>query len=315
MNLKEWLSDYFHFTRKERIGLFLIIFLILGVWISPRLMHTAQSQIVPADTSWIAAVQKLRHASTDGATSQRQHPNDVSRLDSANKYVPDADVSSRQLFYFDPNVLSTAGWERLGIRQKTITTIQKYVSKGGHFYKPEDLKKIYGIRESDYRRLERYIKIETSPPRSPENKQDEFAKKQSSHDSKYPIDVNAADTSAFIALPGIGNKLASRIVNFREKLGGFYSIDQVAETYGLPDSTFQKIKSFLKLETMSVKKININSASKEELKVHPYIRWALANAIVEYRNQHGNFSSLEDLKKISLVTDEIFNKLKSYLTL
>ena len=71
---------------------------------------------------------------------------------------------------------------------------------------------------------------------------------------------------------------------------------------------------FLKLENISTKKININTATKDEMKIHPYIKWNLANAIVEYRNQHGNFSSLEDLKQISLITDEIFNKIKIYLT-
>ena len=129
------------------------------------------------------------------------------------------------------------------------------------------------------------------------------------------VDINTADTSAFIALPGIGNKLALRIVNFRDKLGGFYSIDQIGETYGLPDSVFRKIKPFLNLETNLVKKFNINTATKDEMKSHPYIKWNLANAIVEYRNQHGNFSSLEDLKKISLITTEVFDKIKFYLAL
>jgi competence ComEA-like helix-hairpin-helix protein len=74
-------------------------------------------------------------------------------------------------------------------------------------------------------------------------------------------------------------------------------------------------KPFLKLETNFVKKFNINTATKDEMKSHPYIKWNLANAIVEYRNQHGNFSSLEDLKKISLITTEVFDKIKSYLAL
>ncbi|HET9826396.1 MAG TPA: helix-hairpin-helix domain-containing protein, partial [Chitinophagaceae bacterium] len=128
------------------------------------------------------------------------------------------------------------------------------------------------------------------------------------------VEINAADTTAFIALPGVGGKLASRIINFRDKLGGFYSVNQVGETYGLPDSTFAKIKPLLKLEDPSVKKFNINTATKDDLKSHPYFRWSLANAIVEYRNQHGNFSSVEDLKKIAVITEEIFRKIKPYCT-
>jgi competence ComEA-like helix-hairpin-helix protein len=109
------------------------------------------------------------------------------------------------------------------------------------------------------------------------------------------IDVNNADTTAFISLPGIGSKLAARIITFREKLGGFYSVEQIGETYGLPDSTFQKIKQWLKLDNLSVKKININTATVDEMKAHPYIKYGLANPIVAYRNEHGAFSKIEDI--------------------
>ncbi len=128
------------------------------------------------------------------------------------------------------------------------------------------------------------------------------------------IDINLADTSAWIALPGIGSKLASRIVNFREKLGGFYAINQVAETFGLADSTFQKIRSWLKLDQPQLRKININTATLEELKAHPYIRFTLARPIVAYRSEHGPFNRLEDLKKIAAVTEDAFQKMFPYLT-
>ena len=128
----------------------------------------------------------------------------------------------------------------------------------------------------------------------------------------WKVDVNSADTTALIDLPGIGSKLALRIINFREKLGGFYAIEQLKETYGLPDSTFQKIRPFLYLSG-SVKKININTANKDELKLHPYIKWNLCNAIVEYRNQHGLFKTLEDLKRIHAIDETTFSKIAPYL--
>ena len=116
-------------------------------------------------------------------------------------------------------------------------------------------------------------------------------------------------------MPGIGSKLAYRITNFRDKLGGFYSVEQIKETYGLADSTFQKIKPYLNVNADAIKKMNINTATKEELKVHPYIKWNLANAIVEYRTQHGNYKNLQELKNIVLIDDEAFNKILPYLTL
>jgi competence ComEA-like helix-hairpin-helix protein len=97
-------------------------------------------------------------------------------------------------------------------------------------------------------------------------------------------------------------------------LGGFYDVNQVAETFGLPDSTFQKIKSRLVLTNSAVKNININTALLDDMKVHPYIRYSMANAIIQYRAQHGNFSSIADIKKIMLVTDEIYKKVEPYIT-
>jgi len=92
-------------------------------------------------------------------------------------------------------------------------------------------------------------------------------------------------------------------------------VAQVGETFGLPDSTFQKIKQYLKLENTSIKKININTATVDELKLHPYIRWGLANPIIAYRNEHGPFLKVEDLKKVMAVTEEIYNKMAPYLSL
>jgi competence ComEA-like helix-hairpin-helix protein len=127
------------------------------------------------------------------------------------------------------------------------------------------------------------------------------------------IAINESDSTAWIALPGIGSKLSQRIINFRNKLGGFYTIEQVGETFGLPDSTFQIIKPLLRLSG-EVKKINLNSATIEELKSHPYIRYQLANALVQYKLQHGDYKTVEDIKRIMIVTDELFNKVSPYLT-
>jgi len=313
MKWKEFLGDYFTFTRKERIGLLAIILIILGIWIFPKVSRPPSPKTIPPDTSWITAAKKLM-------TKTKDSGNQSDVLDNLAHTKPLSELSNEskgQLFYFDPNVLPFEGWKKLGIREKTIGTIQNYLHKGGHFNKPDDLKKIYGIRPGEYIRLEPYIRIETTSLAAlTTDKKAESEKGTFSNEPKYAaVDVNTADTSAFIALPGIGNKLALRIVNFRDKLGGFYSIDQIGETYGLPDSVFRKIKPFLRFETNLVKKFNINTATKDEMKSHPYIKWNLANAIVEYRNQHGNFSSLEDLKKISLITTEVFDKIKFYMAL
>lgn len=221
-----------------------------------------------------------------------------------------------ELFYFDPNTIDEAGWQRLGIKDKTIVTIKKYLSKGGKFYKPEDIKKIWGIDETIADKLVPYIRIEkkgyvADEKNEPYNKP-AYEKKTYTASA---IDINNADTTAFIALPGIGSKLAQRIVSFRDKLGGFYKVEQVGETFGLADSVFQKIKTRLVINNTAIKQLNINNATIDELKNHPYLRYTIANAIVQYRTQHGNFSNLGDLKKIMAITEDVYNKVLPYLTL
>ncbi|RYY08839.1 MAG: helix-hairpin-helix domain-containing protein, partial [Chitinophagaceae bacterium] len=131
-----------------------------------------------------------------------------------------------------------------------------------------------------------------------------------------PVSINSADSAAWVALPGIGATLAGRILRFRSRLGGFTSIDQVGETWGLPDSSFQKIRPYLIFSSADrLRKVNLNSASLEELRAHPYIRWNLAKVIIEYRKRHGPFQSFADLRKIEILPDSVFQRVHPYLTI
>lgn len=221
-------------------------------------------------------------------------------------------VSPASLFLFDPNTASGAEWQRLGVRDKTVSSIQKYIAKGGRFREAADIKKIWGLPEQQARQLLPFVRIEHAQPDArpsfPTYERKGFTKR-----TILTIDINSADSMAYDALPGIGPGYAKRIIKFRDNLGGFYSIDQVGETFGLPDSTFQKIRPFLQVPGGQVRRININTATLEELKAHPYIRFQIANAIIQYRNQHGIFSNIDDVKKIMTVSEEIFIKVSPYL--
>lgn len=316
MKWKQSLREYFLFTRKERIGLLAVVILIIAIIFLPEFIHPTHSKVSSADTAWLNSIKRL----------EIKEPENNSRSESSDdsyshQYDPiDNNNADRQLFYFDPNTADANSWRKLGLNEKTIHTIQNYLNKGGHFNKPEDLKRIYGLKADDYNQLAPFIRITSNDNDKTEsyNPEKSLPEKQNNNDrqSRYSIiDINEADTLAFIALPGIGSKLALRIVTFREKLGGFYSVEQIKETFGLPDSTFQKIKQYLKLENISLKKININTCTVDELKAHPYIKWSIANPIIAYRSEHGLFQRLEDIKKIAVVTDELYNKIAPYLSL
>jgi competence ComEA-like helix-hairpin-helix protein len=320
MNWKEFVSDYLTFTRRDRIAIIAIILLIAIVFFLPKaISNSSSSKPANTDTAWIAAMKRIEQKESDNNQQFNQYHNDNSSAYQFDRPINNYYSKSKgELFFFDPNTLSAEGWQKLGLRDKTISTIQNYLSKGGKFRKAEDLQRIYGLFPNEFDRITPYIKIESA---GETNNYKDFSNNQLTENQpaknyapRYTIiDINSSDTTALIALPGIGSKLAVRIINYRDKLGGFYSVIQVGETFGLPDSTFQKIKQYLKLENTSIKKININTATVDELKMHPYFRYSLANPIVAYRNEHGPFAKVEDIKKVMAVTDEIYNKIAPYL--
>jgi len=216
-------------------------------------------------------------------------------------------------FYFDPNVLQKAEWIRLGLREKQAQVILNYVHKGGRFYQKEDLFKIYSLSKQEVERLIPYVRIEE--PATP--------KKSNAYNPplyipiKTPppilIDINLADSLAFEMLHGIGPSFARRIVNYRQALGGFYSIQQLKEVYGIPAELIDKLSTQLNLQADNIQKIAINHWSVEELGKHPYLKYKRARLIVAYRNQHGSFQSIADLKHIHSLDDDFFVKIEPYL--
>jgi competence ComEA-like helix-hairpin-helix protein len=314
--LKQFLSSYLSFTKKERTGTLVLLFFILLFTLLPFLYPLfIKSKPVNAEAfkDEIASLKIKQQDTTDHFTQKNFEEGNYQNYYQPSEKNYNSKNFKGELFYFDPNTASVNDWQRLGIRDKTITTIQNYLSKGGHFYKPEDISKIWGLHTDEVGRLLPFVQITPKennyPTKTVETKAFEKTERKIS-----TVDVNLADTTAFIALPGIGSKLAQRIVNFRDKLGGFYKAEQVAETFGLPDSTFQKLKVKLTVSNAPIKQFNINTATIDEMKTHPYIRYNLANAIVQYRNQHGNFLSIEDVKKIMMFTDEVYTKVSPYLT-
>ncbi len=304
-------KDYFSFTKKERTGIYVLITLIGICIFVPRFFETTplNDEVMATAISLQSAHRK--QVNTDSASHVAYGKNR-----SAYKKIYDEPVNDRQSidpFPFDPNTLDSAGWRKLGVSSRTARTIRNYVAKGGQFRKAGDLQKIYGLKKTDVDRLIPYVRI-TAPATSTMFNNKGKAPVKYVKTPPPLIDINQADTLAFISLPGIGSKLANRIVNFRDKLGGFYSVQQVGETFGLPDSTFQLIKPRLQCEPPALQKININTADINRLKQHPYIRWNVANAIVQYRQQHGAFHSPEDLQQIVLITPELYQKMAAYVT-
>lgn len=222
--------------------------------------------------------------------------------------------ATASLFSFDPNQATKEELMQLGLSANVAQTIISYRNKGGQFKKAEDLQKIYSLSEQHYTRLEPFIAIAsttTAAEKSPYKTA--TAAIPASSETVTPLDVNTATAEELQRLRGIGPTLSGRIIKFRESLGGFTTLAQVGETFGLPDSTFQQVKSHLTV-TPRIKLLTINTSTADELKLHPYISNKQAQVVVNYRNQHGAFTSIEDVKKVKIFTAEELEKLQPYLS-
>jgi len=322
---KQFVKDYLTFTKAERRAVLVLLVLILLVFVLPYWWPMARP-VVPDKL----AIEQLQQqtAGSKHATANEKYGNTAS---GNNPPVYTQDERNRfkgPLFCFDPNTLPADGWKHLGLRDKTIQTILHYRERGGRFRQPADISRIYGLLPDEYARLLPYIKIApqpvvgntgTAPGYAPSGRQTGGGKQTVYPATPHfrppavPIEINTADTTAFIALPGIAGRLVNRIVQFRDNLGGFYSVDQIGEVYALPDSVFRLIKPRLQCDSTAVRRININTADAAALKQHPYIRWNIANAIVAYRGQHGEYTSVAELLRIEIITPELLQKLRPYL--
>jgi len=127
------------------------------------------------------------------------------------------------------------------------------------------------------------------------------------------LDLNKCDSSDLEQLPGIGPVLASRIVKYRNLLGGFASPLQLREVYGLPEETFTAISGFLRADPADVKKISINKAGFRELIRLPYFDRSVVNGILKYRELSGTVKGVEELVDNRIITGEKALKAEPYL--
>ncbi|GCD80005.1 helix-hairpin-helix domain-containing protein [Schleiferia thermophila] len=205
---------------------------------------------------------------------------------------------------FDPNLADSMEFFSLGFKPWQISNLLRYRSRGGKFFKKEDLRRLYGIDSIFYRTLEPYIQIAS----------DGINKENDENTTVALTDINSADSATLVSIRGIGPTLAHRIIRYRNSLGGFVREEQLLEVYGIDSSRFEWIKPQISLDTSLIRKININTTSEEQLIVHPYISSGLAREIVAFRKNFRLFQSVFEIEKLNLAKNKDLSKLYPYLT-
>jgi competence protein ComEA len=286
--MKAPIKKYLSITKKEWNGMVVLVILIAGVLAAPYLYRLFRKDNTINTKDFDKAVAQLSKI-------------DSQKNNTSNKPLSDDKLAQPVMFPFNPNNLTIQQWEQLGLSERQASVIKHYEAKGGKFYSNEDLKKIYAITADDYKRLEPYIQIPEATYTSKKAKPGEI------------IELNGADSAKLTEVRGIGPSFAVRIVRYRGRLGGFYHKEQLKEIYGVDSIKYAEIQGGISVNPGKVKPININTISFDQLRIFPYLGYKQVNAIIQYRTQHGNYTSIADMKNIAILDDGILRKIEPYL--
>jgi competence protein ComEA len=220
------------------------------------------------------------------------------------------------LFEFDPNYATVEDLETLGFSKHLSMRIDNYRKKGGVFRVKRDLMKIYGMDSTLYHQLYAFIQLPDQINKGYEKKFENKSNSKQVTTDVVLFDINKADTTQLKRINGIGDKLAVRIIHFRESLGGFIDKSQLTEVYGLDTIVVQRLSQACFIEnSFEPKKVNLNTTDEKTLTAHPYIPKSWAKAIQAYRFQHGEFSDVRDLLKIQVIPPRQAQRIIPYLKL
>ncbi len=256
-----------------------------------------------------------------------------------------------ELFAFDPNTIEYHDLIRLGFTRNESLGIIKYRERGKIFEIPEDFAACYQVSESMYRRLEPYIRIgeqfrlkkwaETGANTRTETRTEGPAGNASAAEVRTTIevpstlpppatgafrsdgpverrrrplvDLNTADSTALIAVSGIGERTVVTIMEYREHLGGFVDVRQLAEVRGMTEQNYERIIEQIFIDPAVVRKININFAPAKTLASHPYMRAGALRELLKQRQLKGGWRTVEELAQDDIFTAEELERLVPYL--
>lgn len=294
-------KDFFYYTKSERRVILLLLaiaLLLLGIWAITEYLRPVEVPVTLSESEEI-----------DSFLANLEEQEKIRK-----SHTPKNEISA-VLQPFDPNTADSVLLRQLGLPVYIVRNILKYRAKGGVFRSPESFSRIYGLKEEVYQKLKPYITI--APLVSVSHvRTDTFRQLKDTipYIPKYEegtiVDLNKADTSILKRIPGIGSTLARMIVVYRQRLGGFYDVSQLQE---VPHVGVELNKWFV-VTPAGLHKIQVNSASLDKLRSHPYMDFYKAKAIMEYRRKRGKIKGLSQLSMFEEFTEKDLKRLSLYLT-
>jgi len=255
-------------------------------------------------------------------------------------------IATIELHSFNPNTVKRSELEAMKLPKKGIKSLLNYRQKGGYIKNISDFKRMYGfeklqdsllIKHLHFTKVAEKKAVRSYPTKLVKKTDDTFSKTQLYSDSirykpatkqyartyqkevlfkeKLFIEINSADTSSLQKLKGIGPVRATMIVKFREALGGYHSLSQLAEVHYLPDSIVQNISDQIYVDSVEIKQIKMNLATERELSSHPYIDWQEAKMLYNFTKEHGPIRDFNQLYQLRGLDSTFLWRIQPYLDL
>lgn len=222
----------------------------------------------------------------------------------------DISAAAPELFPFNINTIDSSDMVRLGLSKRSISGLLRFRSKGGKVHDEFAFDKLFSLTETEKHRLRPWLQFEQEAAGAASANKSDFNKAAATWQA---VSLNHADSLALLEVPGIGPAFAGRIVRYRERLGGFTTIYQLKEVYGIDSARYEALAPLFHLPTTAVQPLYVNQAEELQLAAHPYIGKVLARRVIAYRQQHGPFKKPEDLLRIHGLDSLRFQKLLPYL--
>lgn len=300
-------KDFFYYSKSERRAVFALSFLIVCLLVAILLAPEKETVIVegPLAENVRTETDKVEADSFQRVVEHREKKAVIKKTEAPSRKVV--------LAPFDPNLADSIELLDLGLSPYVARNVLRYREKGGRFRTPESFARIYGLTEDQFETLRPYIRISESFRQKTDTltyvRRDTFAVVY-----KYPkgtlVDVGVADTTELKKIPGIGSGISKAIVGYRNRLGGFYSLEQLREVRFVTPEMME----WFKLDSISIRPLPVNRAGLDRLRNHPYLNFYQAKVILEHRKKHGEIKSLSQLSLYEEFTEKDLKRLSAYFS-
>lgn len=287
------LKTYFKFTSQQRTGIFLLLLIIIGLQTAFCFLEVKiKDDNLPEKQQWLSFQSEI----------------DSLKIEKEN-FKP-------TIYPFNPNFITDFKGYKLGMSTAEIDRLLEFRKKNQYVNSAEEFQALTKVSDSLLAVISPYFKF----PDWVKNKKnykpyEKFENQAYAKKEKIPIiDINIASQEDLIKVYGIGPALSERILKQKEILGGFVSMEQMNDVWGLSPEVVEKLKERFKIGVIpAVKKIKINDASAKELQQFPYFRYPLSKEIVIYRSMNNGIKNSEDLMKIKGFPMEKVQVIEKYL--